>query len=167
MPRRPSPARSACGCALLVVAVLLAGCASAPVVVGYDEYRTDPERYREADAIVRTDLATLLASGEALAGRKVELSGPVDYRGHAGFFYWHFYLTGPGEQRVRCYEREYRVDSWVFARNLVRRADSDAGTATVNGRYKGPFGIELDWIEYDGQRLDTDYRPPRFVLPWW
>lgn len=149
------------------LAALVAGCASAPVVVDYAEYRTDPQRYREADAVVRIDLATLLASGEALAGRKVELSGPVDYRGHTGFFYWHFYLIGPGEQRVRCYEREYRIESWVVPRTFVQRANSDRGTLTVNGRYEPPLGIELDWIAYDGQRFDTDYLPPRLVLPWW
>jgi hypothetical protein len=162
-----NPRAAALAATLATVASLIAGCASAPVTVDYAEYREEPERYREADAIVRTDLPTLLASGETLEGRQVELSGAVDYRGHTGFFYWHFYLAGPGGERVRCYEREYRVDSWVYARNLARRADSDGGTLKAVGRYEPPLGIELDWIEYDDQHVDTDYMPPRFVLPWW
>ncbi len=145
----------------------LVGCATPPVVVDYAEYRTAPERYAEADAIVRTDLATLLSNADTLAGRRVELAGQVDYRGHFGYFYLLFFLTDVQRQTMRCYEREYRVDSWIWARTLARRADTDDGTLKVAGRYKPPQGLELDWIEYKGHHVDTDYHPPRLLLPWY
>nr|ART38030.1 F98 [uncultured bacterium] len=150
----------------LGLTLLLTGCAVPPTVVDFADYHAAPQRYAETDAIVRTDLTTLLANKDALKGRRVELVGQVDYRGHVGFSYWHFYLTDDQGHTLRCYEREYHVDSWAWARTLARKADAEHGTIVVSGRYRPPSGLELDWFDYLGHHVDTDYRPPVFVLPW-
>ena len=146
---------------------LLTGCAAPPIVVNLADYLAAPQRYVAADAVVRTDLASLLANADVLKGRRVELSGQVDYRGHViGFNYWHFYLLDGQGHRLRSYEREYRVDSWVWASTLARKAGADHGTVVVSGRYEPPSDLELDWFDYLGHHVDTDYRPPKVFIPW-
>jgi len=144
----------------LVVALLLSACAAPPVRVDFADYQAAPQKHADDDAIVRTDLATLLANAKLLKGRRVELSGRIDYRGFKiGFNYWHFYLVDDQGHRLRAYEREYRITSWHWADTMARQASAEHAIVKVSGRFEASSDLELDWFEYRDQRIDTDYLP--------
>jgi hypothetical protein len=44
----------------------------------------------------------------------------------------------------------------------VRRAERNNEQITVVGKLQMGLEIELDWIEYEGQIIDTDFKPPEF-----
>ena len=150
----------------LAVLPLLVACAAPPVRVDFADYQTAPQKHADDDAIIRTDLATLLANAKLLKGRRVELRGRLDYRGlQIGFNYWHFYLVDDQGHRLRAYEHEYRITQWAWADSMARLASQKHTTVTVGGRYEWP-DLELDWFDDGEHRVDTDYLPMRLSLPW-
>jgi len=118
----------------------------------------DPEKYQGKEVIIRTDIKSLVENPTPYRGRKIELMGYVErpFRG----FDWDFILKDEQGRAITCYEREYRISAWIMPTMAVRRAHENNDQITVVGKLEGGQRIELDWIEYNAQIMDTDYKPP-------
>ena len=68
-------------------------------------------------------------------------------------------------RQVRCYEREYRITSWIMPEMALRQAEKENEKVTVIGKFEKNGKIELNQIEYKGQQFNTDYKPPDVRIP--
>jgi len=123
-------------------------------------FNEDPEKYRGKEVIFTTDLKGVVENPTPYLGRKIELTGYVHEYGFIGFGHWNFMLKDEEGRSVRCYERKYRVDAWIMPVLAVRRAEKNNEQVTVVGKLQQGLKIELDWVEYKGQKFDTDFKPP-------
>jgi hypothetical protein len=123
----------------------------------------DPEKYKGSEVIVTSDIKSVLGDKKAYLGRKVELKGYVEFYGLRRLDPWHFILKDEEGNAVTCYEWEYRVRSWTIPEVTLRQAQKQHQEVTVVGRVESSR-IELDWIEYQGQIIDTDYKPPYIIV---
>ncbi len=113
---------------------------------------------------LRPELAELTRQPQRFADQYVVVSGllePSAYRSEGGR--WGFDLLNQDGSGVRCYEREYRHNSPFPVRQLLRRAGHEAGPIEVAGWVDKNGRLELDWIEYAGTRVDTDFVPRPLV----
>ena len=65
---------------------------------------------------------------------------------------------------IRCYEREYRVEAWIIPIMAVKEAEKRKEMIIAVGKLKRKDLLELHWIEYKGEIIDTDYKPPSVSL---
>lgn len=121
----------------------------------------DPEKYQGKKVIIQTDLKSVLENPADYLGRKIELMGYVKYYGHRGPRGWSFSLKDINGREIICYEREYRVESWTVPCIALRRAERNREQIIVVGKLEKGLELELDWIEYQGQHIDTDFKPPK------
>ena len=121
----------------------------------------NPEKYKDKRVIVTTDLKSVVDNPKAYRGKKIELTGYVklDRFDFSGINGWSFILKDVEGKSVRCYEREYRVNGWIRPEIALRQAEKENKQVTVVGKLEGGLKIELDWIEYEGQHYDTDFKP--------
>ncbi len=153
--------------ASLVVLFTLKSCAPTEIVkVDLLSLNDHPEEYEGKRVIITTDIETIAMNPEPYFSKDVELSGFV---GKDSFgLDWEFLLENEEGISVKCYESKYRNYPWIRADMAVRKARINNEKITVVGILNKGFGIELDWIEYEGQIIDTDYRPykPRYRFLW-
>jgi hypothetical protein len=150
--------------ACLVLSLSLFACA--PLVkTDLKSLKENPQEYEGKTVVVTTDLKSLAEKPEDYLGRKVELTGFVEYNGFRKFHHWNFFLKDEEGRSVRCYEREYRVDAWLWPVVTAKRAARENKPLTIVGRLHPNLMIELDWIEYEGIHIDTDHKPPGFAFP--
>jgi len=143
------------------LALSLAVCACAPFVkTDLKSFNANPEEYKGKRVVLTTDLRSLAEKPEDYLGKDIEVTGYVRLNGLRRLGDWAFVLEDEKGRSVRCYEREYRVDSWIMPSMAIRRAAREHEQVTVVGRVERDREIELDWIEYQGQHYDTDYKPP-------
>ncbi|MFH0814025.1 MAG: hypothetical protein V2A69_14490 [Pseudomonadota bacterium] len=148
----------------LVFSLSLLGCA--PVVkTDLKSFKENPEAYQGKEVIITTDVKSVVEDPESYLGRKIELKGFVKYNGFRGFSHWNFFLKDEEGRSLRCYEREYRIEAWIWPTTILRRAERENEQLTVVGKLQKGKEIELDWVEYKGQTIDTDYKPPQFPVP--
>jgi hypothetical protein len=142
----------------------LAGCA--PLVkTDLKSFNDNPEEYKGKDVIFTVDIKSVVEHQEAYTGKQVELRGYVTYNGFRDFSYWNFLLNDNNGLSVRCYEDEYRVDVWSWPDTVVKGAERRHEQVAVVGKLEKGRGLELRWIEYDGQTISTDYKPPSIIFP--
>jgi len=148
-----------------VVAFLMSLASCFPQVVKTDlpNLLANPEKFQGKEVIVTADLKSVLESPGDYRGRKIELSGYVDYRGWRGFRAWHFFLIDKEGRKARCYEKVYRVEGWIVPIVTVKRAAREQKLLTVVGKLEKSMNIELDYIEYEGRHIDTDTKPSHFA----
>ena len=150
----------------LALSISFLSCAPLPVVkTDLKSLSEDPEKYQGKEVIITTDLKSLVENPAPYLGRKIELRGYVEY-GLRRFGDWTFVLKDEEGRAITCYEREYRIRAWIIPTMAVRRAERNDEKITVVGMLQGDPRIELDWIEYDGEIIDTDYKPPRILITW-
>lgn len=125
----------------------------------------NPKEYRGKRIIIATDLKSVVEDPAAYLDRRIELAGYVVYNGHRGFYSWNFFLKDTDGRTIRCYEREYRIRSWIVPVWALRRAERKNEQITAVGKLQTGLELELDWIEYQGQTIDTDYKPPQIGFP--
>jgi hypothetical protein len=150
----------------IALSLSLAGCM--PVVkTDLRNLNDHPEEFKGKKVIVTADLESLVADPTGYDKKRVELSGYVEMKDFRRGNDWSFTL-GDGEGNfVKCYERGYRIDSWILPEMALRRAAREKGQVTVIGKVeKNRLKIELDSIDYQGQHFSTDYKPPMIVVPW-
>lgn len=140
------------------------GCFPPVVRTDLETLIANPEEFYGKEVIVTADFKSVLESPEEYKGRKIEVTGYVDYRGWRGFRAWHFFLSDEEGRKLRCYEGVYRVEGWIIPVVTAKRAARDQNPLTVVGRLEKSMNIELDYIEYEGQYIDTDAKPARFPL---
>jgi len=147
-----------------VLSLMLFSCA--PMVkTDLKSLNENPEKYKGKWVIITTDLKSVADDPKAYRGKHIELTGYVKLDGFRGINGWSFILKDVAGKSLRCYEREYRVDSWIMPEMALRQAEKENAQVTVVGKFEGGLKIELDWIEYKGQHYDTDYKPPMVLLP--
>ena len=107
----------------------------------------------------------LLKPQKFFVDKKIELTGYVKLNGFRRTNDWGFILQDGVGRQVRCYEREYRISSWIMPEMALRQAEKGNEKVTVEGKFEKNGKIELDWIEYKGQHFNTDYKPPEVRSP--
>jgi hypothetical protein len=153
----------------LIIGMLLilgvCGCWGPLVRTDLDSLRKNPDEFKGKAVLLTTDIASLLDNQESYLHHKVELTGQVEYLGFPGQVYWSFLLKDEAGRALHCYEQEYHVYSWGMVDAAIRRAEREHGVVTVVGKPERGGRLELDWIDYRGQHLDTDHKPPSFHVP--
>ena len=145
---------------MIGTAILLSTSGCTPVVkTDLESFAKNPGRYRDKEVIIVTDLARLVETPDTYLGRKVALKGYVVYKGFWGSNYWNFILKDENGNAIKCFERNYRVDAWLWPVVAVKRAERAKQLLTVVGKVEMGPKIELDWIEYEGMHIDTDLKP--------
>jgi hypothetical protein len=149
----------------LVLCLLVAACAGPLVKTDLQTLQENPEQFEGKQVIVTADIESVVENQEAYAGKKVELTGYVEYVGFWASSYWNFILKDKNGLSVKCYERNYRVEAWIMPVTAMRRAARENGLVTVVGKLGKSLRVELDWVEFRGQRYITDYKPPSIRYP--
>lgn len=142
----------------------LIGCA---LIVKTDlkSLQENPEAYKGKKLIIIADIKSVVEAPEAFLNKKIELMGYVTLDGFRKTNDWSFILKDEKDRQVRCYEREYRITSWIMPEMALRQANQGKEKVTVLGKFEKNGKIELDWIEYKGQHFNTDYKPPEVRVP--
>ena len=147
----------------IILLFSISGCT--PVVkTDLKSLNENPEQYQDKEVIVVTDLASVVETPHAYRGRKVELKGYVEYKGFWASNYWNFILKDETGTSIKCFERNYRVDAWLRPVVTVKRAEREKQLLTVVGNVEMGPKIELDWIEYEGEHIDTDLKPRTMLV---
>ena len=143
----------------------LCSCLGPVVKTDLQSFNANPEDFEGKEVIITADLGTVVEDPEAYLYKKIELKGYVEYKESWIGPYWNFTLIDEDGNSVTCYERWYRTDIWRWPLTAVRQARNKNEQLTVVGRFQKGRTLELDWIEYDGGIMDTDYLPPRIHFP--
>lgn len=155
------------GYIVMCLTACLVGCAPKEIVrADLTSIQANPEAYEGKRVILKTDIAQLINNPSPYASEEVEVSGVVSKDSPGPD--WGFYLEDTSGTRVKCYEHEYRYSPWIMADMMVDRARASRENMTVVGFFEKGFGIELSWIEYQGQTIYTDYKPdvPGIPILW-
>ena len=148
----------------LLVFTNFLGC-SPYVRVDQKDIGENGEKYKGKHIIIMTDIADLYENDTKYTGKKIELKGYVEYRRTKGVYYWNFILKDDNGRSVVCYERHYKPRPWLRPVYAIMEAERVNDIITIVGRCKQGMKIELDWIEYDDETIDTDYVPPFIKIP--
>ena len=113
--------------------------------------------------IVIADIKSVVEAPGDYLDKKIEIMGYVTLDGLRKTNDWSFVLKDEEGRQVRCYEREYRITSWIMPEMALKQANQGKEKVTVAGKFEKNGKIELDWIEYKGQHFNTDYKPPEVM----
>jgi len=157
--------------AVTALLFLLAGCSAPPLVkTDLKTFLENPDDFAGKHVIITTTIKDLSENPDTYLDRKIEVSGFVEYRESRVGAYWNFTLKeeeSKEEHQLYCYEDTYRVDVWIQPLNAVRQAVYRNKQLTVVGNFQKGMTLELDWIEYEGQHIDTDFLPPAYPRMYW
>lgn len=143
----------------IVFAGSLFSCAGQVVKTDLQSVEENPDAYKGKRVVITTDLKSLAEKPEDYLEKKVELKGFAEYREGPLRPYWHFVLKDEEGRSLKCYERNYHNYVWEWPLMTVRKAKRNKEQLTVVGRFEKRGVLELDWIEYDGETINTDYVP--------
>jgi len=146
--------------ALAVMTGLCAGCAYRQrVLLGLDDYSANPEAYKNFEVVITASLEDICSRYEQYRGKRVQVTAPCAYFGHAQFWTWQVLLSDNG-RTLRCYTHHYRIKAEWDAENLLMRARADRQPVTVNGvLYRD--GIDIREIIYREQTVRPHVKPLR------
>jgi hypothetical protein len=151
---------------MMGVALFLNLISCAPVVkTDLKSLKENPEAYKGKKVIIIADIKSVVEAPEAYLGKKIKIMGYVILDGFRKTNDWSFVLKDEDGRQVRCYEREYRITSWIMPEMALRQANQGKEKVTAAGKFEKNGKIELDWIEYKGQHFNTDYKPPEIRVP--
>jgi len=151
---------------LMGILLFLTLSSCAPIVkTDLKSFQENPEKYKGKEVIITADIKSVVEAPEAYQGKRIEISGYVKIDGFRKTKDWGFLLEDKEGRSILCNEREYRVTSWIMPVMALRRAEKENKQVTVEGKLLRNLEIELDWIEYEGQHYDTDFKPPQFLVP--
>ncbi len=152
--------------ALLAGLMLLNGCHKT-VRTDLETLRENPDKFQGKEVVIVTEIEDVKRNPQPYLQKEVQLQGQVEYMGFREHFRWNFLLKDAEGRALRCYEREYayRVSSRVEL--TVREAEKEGEPLTVVGSLENGNELELDWIEYRGDRIDTDFVPHRELHRFW
>ncbi len=136
-------------CILILTSVLsLSACNKATL-------RNDLEPYIDPDVIQRMQVTEIVGAKDSLEGRMIEISGLVTHLGATGLRWWGFRL-GDANDDILCYEVRWHYGQRGLLHQLLRHAASEKRPVRVAGRLHPGLRVELDWVEFDGIKYDTD-----------
>jgi len=145
----------------ITLAAGLFSCAGPVVKTDLQSVEENPDTYKGDQVVIATDLRSVVENPDAYLDKRIELKGFVEYRETPLRPYWHFLLKDEDGRSLKCYERRYNNDVWEWPLTAVRKAKKNKEQLTVVGWLEKGRALELDWVEYDGKTIDTDYLPPR------
>jgi len=134
------------------------------VETSLNSYLQNPKAYKGKKVIIVASIKDVLKNPSPLIGKKIKVKGFVKYIGFRGYPYWNFILMDKEGNSIRCYEKEYRVQAWIVPIMAVKEAEKKNEIIIAVGKLKKKGLLELDWIEYRGEVIDTDYKPPSVSL---
>lgn len=139
---------------------LFAGCAHRQrVLLSLDDYLGNPEAYKDHEIVITATVEELLSRYEQYRDRRVQVSAPFDYFGHAQFWTWYILLNDNGK-KLRCYTHHYRIRAEWDAENLLMWARAEKQPITVGGiLYRD--GIDIREIIYREQVVRPNVKPLR------
>jgi len=138
----------------------------APIVkTDLKSLQENPEAYKGKKVIVIADIKSVVEAPGAYMDKKIEIMGYVTLDSFRKTNDWSFVLKDEEGRQVRCYEREYRITSWIMPEMAIRQATQRKEKVTAAGKFEKNGRIELDWIEYKNQHFNTDYKPPEIRAP--
>ncbi len=144
----------------LFVLSLIMSCAPKELIkTDLQSFLKNPQEYEGKRVIITTDLKTLTENPTPYLNKDIELYGFVEFRYET--FDWDFFLKDEEGRKVICYEEGYRHSSWAVPTNIIKLAERKNDIIVVVGKLKRGLRIELDWIEYNGRVIDTDYKPEK------
>jgi len=136
----------------------LLGCT--PIVeTDINSFMQNPRKYEGKKVVIVTTIKDIQKRPDLFIGKEVKIKGFVRYLGFRGFPYWNFIIKDKEGNSIRCYEREYRIEAWIVPVTALRDAQKNKDILVAVGRLKRKDLLELDWIEYKGQMIDTDFKP--------
>ena len=118
--------------------------------------RPDLEPYSDPEVLEQIEVGQILNSVAMLNGRNIEVSGLVSNLGRNGLRWWGFQIGDGGEHELPCYERNWHSQRRGLLHQLLRLAAAEQRKIRVAGKLSPGPRLELDWIEYDGIKYDTD-----------
>lgn len=149
---------------LLGTVCMLCGCAiKERVLIGLDQYRSNPEAYQKYEVILSADLADILDRYNEYLDKRIQVTAHHEYFGYHGFWTWYIMLR-EGDRKLRCYTHHYRIRAEWDAENLLLWARSEGQPITINGiLYRN--GIDISEIIYKDQVVRPSVKTVRFY-PW-
>ena len=143
----------------MVLSILSAPCCAVKEIVKTDlnSFNQDPEQYKDKRVIITTEIESILKDPTSFIKRDIEISGLV--RRNPRGFEWGFSIRDEKGNSLECYETEYRISPWLRVDQAIKRAELKKEKVTVVGKLGTGLQIELDWIEYEGDVMDTDFKP--------
>lgn len=147
------------------ICVILAGLFACMPRVKTDlkSFRENPEEYANKEVIFMVTLENLLDNPKSYLKKKVEITGFVQ-DGPKNRNDWFFILEDKAGRKIKCYETNYRVQTWLYPVSVLRKAKREQTEIAVVGKFQRGDRIELDWIVYQDMMIDTDYLP-HYVHP--
>ena len=145
----------------LIIAIVISGCVNM-VKTNLDTYLTNKEEFRGKQVILETDLRDLLERYDVYRGKTVELTAPFTYFGSWHFWTWHIILDD-GDNMIRAYESEYRIYPDRRAVFLLKAAEREKGSVTIQGKVERK-GIELNRIYYKDFAVNSNIKMDRDYL---
>ncbi len=134
------------------------------VETSLNNYLQNPEAYKEKKVIIVASIKDVCKNSDPLIGKEIKLEGFVKYIGFRCYPYWNFILMDKEGNSIKCYEREYRVEAWIIPIMALKEAEKRKEMIIAVGKLEKKGLLELDWIEYRGEIIDTDYKPPSVSL---
>lgn len=143
----------ALGAPLLTLALGLGACRPG---VPTDE----PLAYTDPEILKRLQVGAIVRNADALEGRMIEASGLVTGVGENHLRWWNFQLTDAEDPdlTISCYEEQWHAQRRGLVHQLLRHAKAERRPIRIAGRMQPGLLVELDWVEYDGVKYDTDRR---------
>lgn len=139
----------------LIVAIVSSGCVHM-VKTDLDTFLKNKEEFEGKQVVLETDLHDLLERYDVYRRKTVELTAPVAYFGSWRFWTWHIILDD-GDNVIRAYESEYRIYPDRRAVFLLRTAEREKGSITIQGKVERN-GIELNRIYYKDFAVNTNIK---------
>ena len=135
------------------------------VKVDFEAFNKNPGAYVQKHVIFKTDIETLIENPDRYHAKDVEITGFVR-RGRPAGGFWGFKLQDESGKTLMCYETHYVHAPWINADMTVKKAMANNERITIVGNFRNNLMIELDWIEYTGYTIDTDYKPYVHRIPY-
>ena len=118
--------------------------------------KADVEPFSDPVVRQRTEVGEVLGSLEILVGRSIEVSGLVSDLGRTELRWWGFDIGDGNDVALVCYERNWHPGRRGLVHQLLRLAAAQHQEVRVSGKLIAGPRLELDWVEYDGVKYDTD-----------
>ena len=125
--------------ACLFLSISLITCTAPLVKTDLKSLNETPAHYEGKRVVDTTDLKSLAEEPEDYLDKDIEVTGYVRPNRLRRYGDWAFVLEDEEGRSVRCYEREYRVDSWIMPTMAIKRAAREKEQVTVVGR------VEKTW----------------------
>jgi len=124
--------------------------------------REDVEPYTDPDVLRLIQVGEIVRNAAVLEGRDIEISGVITGLGKNYLRWWNFQLSDVENPAltITCFESEWHAQRRGLEHQLLRIARAEKREIRVAGRLRAGLMLEIDWLEFDGVKYDTDRVAP-------